>query len=175
MPRSQQPVEGEKEIFDRIVAMGPTTKVLDIGAGPGKWSILREHVGVCDAIEVWQPYIDRFKLKTLYDSVKCIDLKNVLDFTEYDVLVLGDVLEHLKHKDAVEVCKRIKEQGVRAYLSIPISLCIHGPHDGNPYEAHLYQWKHEELVALGWEQIHVGFNPNGKVKIGTYVMNEQAS
>lgn len=173
MPRSQQPEEGELEIVRRVKSKGPDIKVLDIGAGPGKWSILKEHVAVCDALEIWQPYIDRFKLHELYDKVTCKDVKDMQDFTSYDVLILGDVLEHLHHRDAVAVSKRIKEQGVTAYLSIPISYCPHGPHDGNPYETHRYHWKHEELEVLGWEQIHVGFNPNGKVKIGTYVMNEK--
>lgn len=172
MPRSQQPAGGEKIIYNSIIAMGPNTKVLDVGAGDGKWSILTGKVNKCIGLEIWGPYIQRYNLYSKYDGVICIDIREFHDYKDYDVMIFGDILEHIPYTDAVKVVEEIKLSGVTMYLSIPISLCVQIGCNGNPHEEHLYQWKHEELESFGFRQLHVGTNPNGLVKIGTYVLNE---
>ena len=172
MPESQQPEDGIQLILDKILE-NPDVDVLDIGAGEGKWGkFLRGKVKSIDGAEIWKPYIDKFKLVEYYDNIINV---NMMDFDyskkKYDVMILGDVLEHLLYDDAVKFMAEAQKHIDTIYLSIPISLCIQsGSSTGNPYERHLYQWKDEQLQSLfDYELIHEGFNPNGLVKIGTYV------
>lgn len=175
MPESQQPEGGIQLILDTILET-PDIDVLDIGAGEGKWGkSLKNKVKSIDGVEVWKPYIDKFKLVNYYDNLINVDMLK-FDYTlkKHDVMILGDVLEHLTYDNALLFMKESQKYIDTIYLSIPISLCIqNGISSGNPYEEHLYQWKDDELQKLfGFELIHEGFNPNGLVKIGTYVWNK---
>ena len=172
MPRSQQPEDGEKLVLDAILS-NPLAKVLDVGCGDGKWSILTGKVSICHGIEAWQNYVIKFDLEEKYDELFILDVKEFDEFENYDIVILGDVLEHLEYKDALVVVDKIKSSGATAYLIIPISLCVQdGMFYGNPYETHRYQWTHRELVDLGFKQLHEGTNPNGLVKIGTYILSK---
>jgi len=169
MPRSQQPSEGEQLIVVKLLAQRDS-RVLDIGCGDGKWSELLFHkVAKLDGLEVWLPYINTYDLRSKYDTLYNIDMRHFETFENYNVVILGDVLEHIPYNDAVQFINKLKRHSLTVYLIIPISLCIQdGTVYGNPHETHVYQWTHEELKALGFSQIHVGYNPNGLVKIGTY-------
>lgn len=177
MPRSQQPEEGEKIVLELVIGSGRDgLRVLDVGCGEGKWAMGQypEFIGECDGIEAWQPYAIKYRLKEKYNKLFIMDVKDFDKFDEYDIVIFGDVLEHLEYEDALDVIEKLKAAEVTAYLIIPISLCEQdGMFYGNPYETHRYQWTHEELEALGWKQLHEGFNPNGLVKIGTYIMEPE--
>ena len=162
-------------IVDRILSdpRAAELKVLDVGAGDGKWSgHLYNKVGKMDAIEIWSGNITRYDLESKYDVFYLMDAVDFQNFDFYDVVILGDVLEHLKHGRAIKLVGKLKQAGQGTiYLTIPISLCLQdGKAWGNPYETHLFQWTHEEIEALGFAQIHEGYNGNGLVKIGTYEM-----
>lgn len=169
MPKSQQPMEGERIIVERILR-NPDRNVLDVGCGEGKWSdLLFEKIKRLDGIEIWRPCIEKYGLERRYDQVYNADVTKFSNFRHYDVVILGDVLEHLRHENAVALIGRLKDEVQDTYLTVPISFCEqNGTVYENPYETHQYQWTHEELVQLGFEQLHRGPNPNGLVMIGTY-------
>ena len=171
MPESQQPIKGRDMIVERI-AKTPWCSVLDIGAGDGKWGkLLAEHVYKITGLEVWQDSIVNNKLNSIYDGMIQMDAREFEGWDGFDVVILGDVLEHLPYDDAVAFVERLKAKALDVYLTIPISECIQdGTVYGNPFETHLYQWTDKELVALGFKQLHAGPNPNGKVMIGTYLI-----
>lgn len=181
MPESQQPLEGQNIMLHDIFAEPCHIFILDVGAGDGRWGkLLRknkpEYVMIerLDAIEIWQPYIDRYRLEDLYDKVVCVDAVEFQGWDEYNVIILGDVLEHLHRADALKLIEMLKEKKVKIFLTVPITPCVQdGRVYGNPYETHRDQWTHEELEAQGWKQLHQGLNPNGKVTIGTYVLNRE--
>jgi predicted TPR repeat methyltransferase len=171
MPESQQPQDGINLVLQEILKT-PDMNVLDVGAGEGKWGrLLKGKVKLIDGIEVWAPYIKKYNLIPQYDHLFNI---NMIDFNyesaEYDIMILGDVLEHLKYDDAVNFINKSKNYIKTIYLIIPISICHQdGGYFGNPFESHLYQWKDDELKKLfDFKLIHEGYNPNGLVKIGTY-------
>ena len=120
--------------------------VLDIGAGSGKYAEnLKHKVKKIDAIEVFEHYINKFSLKDKYDNVILCDVRDHNDFN-YDLVILGDVLEHMKRSEAVDLWSKISSQAKYAFISIPIGEC---PQDGafydiesgilmsNPYERHV--------------------------------------
>jgi len=172
MPESQQPIEGQKIMLDMILSE-PNQRVVDIGAGDGRWGcLLKGKVLKLVAVEVWGKYVERHGLRQIYDEVIVKDARNFEAWDDFDVVVLGDVLEHMPHADALKLIETLKRKKLRAFLTVPITPC---PQDGtvygNPYETHLDQWTHGELEAQGWKLLHQGPNPNGLVTIGTYVLN----
>ena len=167
MPESQQPKGGVDAILCGLLS---SDRVLDVGAGEGKWGrILDGKVASVDALEVWTPNVETLRTLPYYGNVIQCDAREFHDWGNYDAIILGDVLEHMPHEDAIRFCERIGIPSVRSFLSIPISVCEQdGELCGNPWESHLYQWDHSELYALGWRLLHVGSNDERTVVIGTY-------
>lgn len=176
MPMSQQPLEGQRIMLDIITSDINSRKVLDVGAGDGKWGkLLKDLVPIVLALEVWEPYIMKYKLDVNYDEVIQGNVSYFNKFEEFDVIILGDVLEHLEKNDALALVSKLKSVKARVFLTIPISDCPQdGKKLGNPYESHLYQWTNQELKELGWKLLHRGFNEVGTVEIGTYELGVSA-
>lgn len=171
MPRSQQPVEGERMIVEEIRRMNYPT-ILDVGAGSGKWGQLLKDIAVVDAVEVW-PANARSIPDGLYRSIyeKDIAFFAYQDLYPgvYDVVILGDVLEHLEGDIGQYLVEQLKRNVSNIFLTIPVTECVQdGNALGNPYETHRFQWSDKELRILGFNLMHVGANSNGLVAIGTY-------
>lgn len=172
MPESQQSIKGTQMIVDDIVNTTGRI-VLDVGCGEGKWGKLlksRSPIRV-DGVEVWQPYIDKYKLARFYDNLFNIDIKE-FDFTgkDYTTVILGDVFEHLTKEEALDLLSTLKTHMQTIYLTLPITICIQdGEAIGNPYESHLYQWSDKEVqLDLGFTLLNVSVNDNGLVAVGCY-------
>ncbi len=123
--------------------------VLDVGAGAGKYGhicrALYPYFKI-DALEVWEPYIKEFKLKSLYNKIFNEDVREFNNFN-YDLVILGDILEHMTKDEAIAVMNKIKEQAKMAIISIPTCDCPQGHVHGNPYEEHVKDdWTHQEVM-----------------------------
>jgi hypothetical protein len=71
-----------------------------------------------------------------------------------DLVICGDVLEHMPREDAVALLHRIVEAGAwNILVSLPIIESVQGEVGGNPHETHLHQWDADDmwrtLAALG--------------------------
>ena len=111
-------------------------KILDVGPGLGTYSNLLRGFGYkMDCIEIWEPYVHEFNLKEKYDNVF---IGNVMDFdiSEYQFIILGDVLEHLTKEDGIKLLEKIHILGKRCLVAIPYTM-EQGEYDGNVYETHL--------------------------------------
>tara|TARA_R110000803_G_C11984313_1_gene321130 strand:+ start:943 stop:1467 length:525 start_codon:yes stop_codon:yes gene_type:complete len=173
MPDSQQPQKGI-DMMVNFFEKRKNLRVLDIGAGMGKWSsLIRGNTQSIHAVEAHAPYIEKFSLRSLYDKVYNQDIRFFNYEEEYDVAILGDVLEHLEYEDAIETILVLKNKVSCILLTIPITICIQdGSVYGNDYETHRYQWSDKEIQqVLGFKLINVGSNDNGLVGIGTYLWN----
>ncbi len=169
MPFSDQSIEAMEIMKSRILRQ-PNVRILDIGCGWGKWGRMFNGVACCDGVEIWLPYIEEFNLKAIYRNVYNED---ICDFhfepDIYDVVIFGDILEHLDYQKAIDVISRLKTLVKEIYLIIPISIYEQGEVFGNPYEAHLYQWNDKEIQdVLGFILLHKGNTAEGAT-IGTYV------
>ena len=134
---------------EKIIELKPTT-VLDVGAGQGVYlDLIRQGLGagvIVNAVEVWQPYIDQFDLENRYDKIFAMDVRDLTNFA-YDLVILGDVLEHMSEDSAVELWNRISQQARHAIISIPIIHYHQDAINGNPYEIHVEEdWNTERVL-----------------------------
>jgi predicted TPR repeat methyltransferase len=144
--------EGKDWTRQRIAALAeraPIT-VLDIGPGVGTYAKLLADLPITQMIglEVWEPYVTTYRLDDFYDRIVIGDVRTT-PLPKVDVVVLGDVVEHMTRAEGLDVWRRSAEAAARAvYLSIPV---VHYPQheiEGNPYEVHVEEdWSHEEVLA----------------------------
>lgn len=125
--------------FINVIQKIKPKTVLDVGAGAGKYlHLIRRGIGDdvhVTALEVWEPYIKKFNLKNLYNEVIQEDVRNIENFN-YDLVIFGDVLEHLTEKEAVNVWNKTSHQANYGIISLPIIRYPQGAINGNPYEVH---------------------------------------
>jgi hypothetical protein len=142
--------EGKPWVADRVCARCPSS-LLDVGAGAGLWSMtLRHRLPGCVfiALEVFEPYVDQFGLHERYDEIVVGDARTT-PFPAVDVVILGDVLEHMTHEDALSVWDKARRAARMAvFASVPLGEFPQGPEYGNNYERHLTTWTHPELRRL---------------------------
>lgn len=148
MPYSSD--EGKAWLVERIAALEPSS-VLDIGPGAGTYAtLLRPRLPTArfHGIEVHAPYIARFGLDRLYDEITVADIRSLNDFPLADVVILGDVLEHLRFDEAQDAWFRARGAArLGVFLSLPIVDYPQGECEGNAHEAHLETWSHERVLA----------------------------
>ena len=112
----------------------PLARVVDVGPGEGTYARLLPEFKL-DCVEVYEPYVDRFNLKGLYNQVFVKNVKD-FDFTGYDLAILGDVLEHLTVPEAFLVLAKLAMLGMGGVVQVPF-LLEQGSWEGNAFEAHL--------------------------------------
>jgi SAM-dependent methyltransferase len=148
MPTSA--AEGKTWIIPRIVALNPKS-LLDIGAGAGTYAhFLRSRLPstMMVGVEIFAPYVERYGLKKLYDHVLVGDAR-YCPLPTVDVVIMGDVLEHMPYEDAVILWRRARALADKAvFASLPIIEWPQGPEEGNEHEAHVHTWSHEDVMAL---------------------------
>lgn len=154
----------------------PRERILDLGAGMGTYHILMTHeytTALKDshwiAVEVWEPYIEEFKLHDIYAEVYVEDVRT-FDYSKVapvDLTFMGDILEHMTKEEAQEVVAKVLEVSRYAIISIPI---VHWKQDalyGNPHERHIKEdWSHEEVMSSFPHIIEAG-RLNG---VGAYLL-----
>lgn len=97
--------EGKKEIMTWIVKTYPdrSTPILDIGAGAGIYGKLLKELGYVnvDALEYEPSYVEKFRQCEIYNNVYLGDMRTYEPVKNYDIVIMGDVLEHVSEKDAL--------------------------------------------------------------------------
>lgn len=110
--------------------------ILDVGPGCGTyWGLLRNSDYKIDCLEIYEPYIEHFKLKDKYRNVHNGDIRS-FDFSAYDYIIMGDVFEHISFDDATDILNRINDQGIKCIIAVPFE-SEQGESFGNVHETHL--------------------------------------
>lgn len=123
----------------------PDDIVLDIGCGQGDYyEMLKNHFKRIDAVEIWEPYIKQFNLTEKYTNLYHT---NILDFefNYYDIIIMGDILEHLSREDSINLLNRISNKCKQLLVVVPYYL----PQEivfNNPYEKHLQPDIDDEIM-----------------------------
>lgn len=118
--------------------VGDFGKILDVGACDGKWSDLikaKRRDIIMDACEIWKPNIP--KILNKYDSLYVCNIRSLRYRPyDYDVVIFGDVLEHMTVTEA-KIVLQYARNNVPAYIIGVPFLYKQGPINGNPYERHI--------------------------------------
>ena len=119
----------------RVIEERVRADELDIGCGAGSYGrLLQRSFDVVDAVEIFEPYVAAYGLPSLYRRVFVADALT-FEFDYYDVVILGDVLEHLTEDDGVRLIERIYDRCDELVVAIPF-LSEQAVEHGNPHEAH---------------------------------------
>jgi predicted TPR repeat methyltransferase len=143
------------DCLDHIIRLNPAS-VLDIGCGFGLWGFLcREYLDVwqervqpeqwrvrIDGVELWEPYIQAHQ-RVLYNNIIIGDVCEVIDSLDrYDLIIAGDVIEHLDKDLGESVIERLYDKARLALLvNIPLTgNWDHPENHGNAGELHRSAW-----------------------------------
>lgn len=151
MPRSTPIFKAETAAFLKS-EFKKSAKILDVGAGVGTYAdLLRDHFMTIDAVEVFEPYIEQFGLKEKYNKVFNFDIKYFKRYPEilpgwYDIIILGDVLEHISKEEGIYLIKELQPYCQEMIVCVPF-MSEQGEHYDNKYEIHLQPDLNEEVMA----------------------------
>lgn len=108
MPRSWK--RGKVEIREYLLAHFPReSRILDVGPGEGTYyNLLHDDFPNMDAVEVHEPYIKQFDLERKYGRVYHSSICDFDNFDGYDIVLMGDVLEHITVEEAQKAIARMK-------------------------------------------------------------------
>lgn len=126
----------KNEVKDYLVSkFKGNAKILDVGAGCGTyWNLLHNYFKTIDGVEVFKPNIDNYQLKNKYHKVYNIDIKG-FKYDFYDIIIFGDIIEHLDTSEAQEVLKYAYNKCKEMIVAVPYQL-KQDEVDGNIYEIH---------------------------------------
>jgi 2-polyprenyl-3-methyl-5-hydroxy-6-metoxy-1,4-benzoquinol methylase len=126
-------------------------RVLDIGCGYGKHGVLlREYLDptpVVHGVEAWQPYIENHRLRGIYDYLHECDARTLtaVDLLSYDLVIMGDVIEHFEKQEGLDFIDRVSGWMVIATPAVHFHTDPHLP----PTERHLSHWTPDDFEATG--------------------------
>jgi len=110
-------------------------EVLDVGACDGVWFNILSEWYTMDAVEIWEPNIEKYKLDQKYRIVFNCLVQNFY-YTHYDLVIFGDVIEHMTVEDAQKVLAYAKEHSDIVIVAVPYQFKQDAIY-GNPYERHI--------------------------------------
>lgn len=132
--------EGKLPVLKYVVEnVKKDAKILDVGFGAGAYGkLLRSFYYLnIDGLDVYDGHIKEMGLDKIYDNIY---IENVLDFDfeYYDLIIMGDVLEHMELESAKKVLSSIIEEDKCFQMIISVPYCYEQNElYGNSYEKHL--------------------------------------
>ncbi len=127
--------------------------ILDVGPGWATYSkLLRQPGQVWHAIEIHKPYIERFSLTKYYDKIFVLDVCKFNPKITYDVIILGDVIEHIRKNQSISTLGRLFKKSQWCIVSIPLDEETHAPTDNcneywnNQHEEHVAAWSNKAFM-----------------------------
>jgi SAM-dependent methyltransferase len=153
------------------------TSILDIGLGNGKLGfVARDLLDVMigeryrkedrririDGIEIFGDYIQNLQ-REIYDHIFIGDAYDLLPtLGDYDMIFIGDVLEHFEKPKAWRFLDRCMEKTkAHVIINIPLGEAWEQPEIyGNPYEKHRSIWMWPDLQPFVWQYKFFDIHPD---------------
>jgi len=140
--------------------------VLDVGAGTGQYYneflLQNYHLDKIDAVEVFEYYVNHYQLNNKYNNVFIKDVRNFDNFN-YDLVILGDIVEHMYRNEAIAVWNKISKQAKYGFIQMPIGEChqsgryfddVDQSYKENIYETHLEPFNSLDDILNNFSYIH---------------------
>ena len=169
---------GKPEILKYILEnIKKDEKILDVGFGSGVYGkLLRTfYYNNIDGLDVYGKHIKKMGLDKIYNN---IFIENIIDFDFdfYDLIILGDVLEHLELKSAKKLLSGFINENKCDHIIVSIPFEYEQDEvKGNKYEKHLQPDVNEEYMKEHFPFL-ILFNsqiiPNHGSIIATYIWNK---
>jgi len=155
MPSSNNILKSDVKVyFEKNINVN--SKILDMGAGEGTYSKLLRHIGYkMDCMEVWLPYVVNYKLNELYDNVIIGDVMNY-DIRNYDIIIMGDILEHLSIEESLRMMNTIEVNEQMCLVAVPYNY-EQGEYCGNKYEIHKQSDLTNEVMLSRYKNLRLLF------------------
>lgn len=176
--RGLSPDEGKPTILKYILEnIRKDAKILDVGFGSGVYGkLLRAfYYQNIDGIDVYDKNIHEMGLDKIYDNIL---IENILDFDfdHYDLIIMGDVLEHMELEAAKKLLSSFIENKKCSTMIISIPYEYEqGELYGNSHEKHLqdevtaeYMKKHYPYLKL----IDSSIMAHSGSTVAVYIWNE---
>ena len=135
---------GKKEIKEWIDKQNDIKVIIDIGAGSATYPKILGDKYIYKAVEIWEPYIEMFNLNKYYQEIIIGDVDEI-ELPQGDLIIFGDILEHLEKQDAINVIEKAIKQFKHIIISIPIGKYPSKIHYGNKFEEHKSTWRFKDI------------------------------
>ena len=149
---------GKQEVVSYVYQhFAPGSTCLDVGACDGKWHGLLGHYLTMDAVEIFEPNVIEHRLRDRYRQVRICDVAD-LRYSWYDLIIFGDVIEHMEIDKAQRVLEYARTRCRDMIVGVPFLY----PQDelyGNPYERHVQDDLTPELFAERYKGFEVLVQP----------------
>lgn len=144
-------------------------EILDVGAGCGTYyDLLGDKYRNIDGVEVYKKNIEDNHLESKYRRVYWEDIRN-FKYKYYDLVIFGDVLEHLTVKEAQKVLKYAIEHSLEVIVAVPY-MYEQGIVEGNVYEIHKQPDLKPENVLERYPELELLY---GNEEYGYYVKKKE--
>ena len=152
-------------IFDRsieeIIRLLKPETFLDLGAGAGKYGKIARKINPSiklTAVEIEIDYVKKFNLSSIYDEVwniSAMDLINPKYYdSTFDVIMIGDIIEHLKKSDGIDLLNFLIYRCRWIILEFPYRY-IQNSVDGYYSEAHISVWTKDDFISFEKTQLYM--------------------
>ena len=111
------------------------SKILDVGPGCGTYyNLLHDKYNNIDGVEIYNQNIIDYDLKSKYSNIYN---KNIVDFEyeNYDLIIFGDIIEHLTVEDAQRVLNYAVNRCKNLIVAVPYRY-VQGANE-NKWERHI--------------------------------------
>jgi 2-polyprenyl-3-methyl-5-hydroxy-6-metoxy-1,4-benzoquinol methylase len=143
-------------LCEQILKYRPKS-ILDIGVGFGSKGVLfreysdiwdrnlKEWKTIIDGVEIFPEYLNEIHRK-VYNNIYIGNILEIIDtLGEYDLIYMGDVIEHIEKPEALDLLEKLKARGKVVIIVTPQDIGNQGTVFGNTHEAHISQWNESDF------------------------------
>lgn len=147
--------KGRRDILQCLMPAKVKT-VFEVGTGSGETVLKLKEMGLqVSGIDISKLAVQFAKKRKL--NIKCIGIEDYAFTNKYDLVLVMDVLEHIKNDG--KILKKISQVTEYIFITVPAFQFLFGPHDHLCHHYHRYNIKGFEklLSSAGYKIIKISY------------------